>query len=125
MGGAGSFISRAAFVFMLLTTLKSQAVSDLAFIIADNPTAFTFGSRTYNGTRAALARSEKNELGGFEIDFDLALIVRLYSDFTATATTPPAVGDTVTIASTTYEVERITDDELGVGRRLDLRSQAR
>jgi len=108
-----------------MTTLKTQAVSDLSYIISDSPTAYTFDSRTYNGTRAALGRSERNELGGFEIDFDLALIIRLYSDFTAVAVTPPAVGSRVTIASVTYEVARITDDELGAGRRLDLRSISR
>lgn len=108
-----------------MTTLKNQGIADLAFIIADNPTAYTFDSRQYNGTRAALARAEKNELGGFEVDFDLALIIRLYSDFTASATTAPNVGDRVTIASTIYEVARITDDELGAGRRLDLRSISR
>lgn len=108
-----------------MTTQKQQAIADLAFIVADNPAAFTFSSRTYNGTRAALGRAERNELGGFEVDFDLSLIVRLYSDFTSTATTAPTTGDRLTLGGTTYEVARTGDDEHGAGRRLDLRSIAR
>jgi len=108
-----------------MTTAKNQAIADLAFIVADNPTAYTFSSRNYNATRAGLSRMEKNELGGFEVDFDLSLIVRLYADFTATATTPPRVGDRVTVSGVTYEIQRITDDEFGAGRRLDLRSVSR
>ena len=108
-----------------MTSQKEQAILDLRFIVNDSPTVFTFATRYYNATRAGLSRSEKNELGGFEIDIDLSLVIQLYADFTSVNVTPPAVGSNVIVEGVTYEVARIQDDEFGVARRLDLKSLAR
>ena len=81
-----------------MTSQKEQAILDLRFIVNDSPTVFTFATRYYNATRAGLSRSEKNELGGFEIDIDLSLVIQLYADFTSVNVTPPAVGSNVIVA---------------------------
>lgn len=104
-------------------TLGEQSAIDLRNMIADAPTVFTFNGNDYTGAVSGKNLRRPLELGGFQDEPEITLVVALKNDDGSPAFLPaPAVGDALLIGSHTYRVERTELDEFSQALQLDLRS---
>ena len=87
---------------------------DMRNMINDAPKTFTFGGADYTGTISDLQDRVSLEIGGFEDEPIMTLVVALKTDSQqAVFTTQPAVNDKVTVDSVIYRVKRTEADQFG------------
>jgi len=104
-------------------SLDAIAAADLRSIIALDPVTFTFGGTDYTGTRSGKNLRQPLELGGFQDEPELTLVVALTDENGSPTIDPlPEVGEKVTIAGTVYRIDRTERDAEGAGYQMDLRS---
>lgn len=90
-------------------------------MISDAEVTFTIDGQDYVGTRSGITKRKPLEIGGFQEEPMLSLVINLADAFgTPTFTTQPDVGDKVTIGSTVYRIDRAEIDELGIALQMDL-----
>lgn len=104
-------------------SLDAIAAADLRAIIAENPVIFTFNGTDYTGTRGGLNLRQPLELGGFQDEPEITLVVAIsQADGSLTMNPLPEVNEQITIAGAAYRVERTERDAEGAGYQMDLRS---
>lgn len=98
-----------------------QIARDLGFIVGDAPQEFTFQDSKYTGRIGLLSQVKRLEIGGFQEEPTLTLVVAL-SDATGNRTfgTRPKIGDRLTIATKEYRVVRSETDPFESMLTLDL-----
>lgn len=96
----------------------SQLATDFLAVVADMPTTFTFNSVSYTGALNLLSAGNKLDPGGYidEYDAQLYAAVSLFG-------TLPVKGQTVTIGSTSYRIEKVTSYPDSACIRMDLISK--
>ena len=81
----------------------TQLASDMAFMVADLPTAVTWGSQTFNAVVGDIGRSDELEVEGFTSNASLTV------DYVLSAVAGSiAENDTVTIRGTVYRVGKVS-----------------
>lgn len=104
-------------------SLSAMAGEDLRAIIAQDPVTFTFEGEEYVGTRSGLNLRQPLEIGGFQDEPEMTLVISIYrQDGSRTIEDLPNVNQKLTIGSTVYRIERTERDAEGVGYQMDLRS---
>lgn len=104
-------------------TLGQQAAIDLRNMIADSPTTFTFDGLEYVGAVSGKNLRRNLEIGGFQDEPEITLVVALKTAEGAnTFTTAPRVKDDVLIGSTRYRIIRTELDEFSEALQMDLGS---
>lgn len=98
-----------------------MAASDLRGMIADSTVTFTFDGVDYVGTQSGLTQRKPLEIGGFQEEPALTIVIQLADQYgTATFTTQPSIGDRITVNGVTYRVDRTELDEHRVALQMDL-----
>ena len=91
--------------------MTDQFDDDLAAMILDLPTSFTFSGTSYTGVFTILSRRKPlADAGGFLEDFDASLYCREVSFSTA-----PVCGNSITIGSNIFHVEQVDKSPDGIG----------
>lgn len=92
-------------------------------MIADAPLEFTYAGFNYTGTMSGKNLRRPLEIGGFQDEPEITLVVALKTaDGAPTFASPPTVGDDIFIGLHRYRVDRTELDEFSEGLQLDLRS---
>lgn len=93
----------------------SALAADMAAVIADLPTSFTFSGAVYTGVLTDLNVGSKLRDEGFEANFK-GRIYALQSVFSVL----PVAGVTLSVGSTSYRVDNVIKSPDNVGIVLDL-----
>lgn len=115
-------------------TFAEQAERDLLNAISDTPLTFVSNEATYTdaATRGALITAERMLDGGILEEPDLVITTTRHKLNGAgdlkdrfAGDVPPAVGEVLTIDDVNYRIDRMHEDEFGVGIQYDLISPHR
>lgn len=108
-------------------TLGEIVRLDLIAMIEDDPVTFLFNGTEYTGTFSGVNRRRPLEIGGFEPDPDLVLVLNLRdrNGGDVFGQDKPSVGSRITINEVEYRVDRTEVDPLEECLQLDLRSKAK
>lgn len=105
-------------------SLAAIAGADLRAIIAADPVTFTYNGAEYIGTRSGLNYRQTLELGGFQDEPEMSLVIAQFDQYNAPTIEPlPSIGEKITIGTKVYRIDRIERDAEGVAYQMDLRSQ--
>jgi hypothetical protein len=92
-------------------------------LIGDAEQVFTFQGSDYSGRITPLGMTRPLEVGGFQEEPTLSLLVALITaEGNRTFGTRPAVGDRVTVQGKDYRILSINTDNLGAFMSIDLTS---
>lgn len=92
-------------------------------IIALDPVTFTYGGTDYAGTLSGTNLRRPLELGGFQDEPELTLVIaRSDANGSPTIDPLPSIGEKVTVNGLSYRIERTESDAEGAGYQMDLRS---
>lgn len=106
--------------------LGQLAAADLRQMIAEAPVVFTFDGADYTGTVSGKNLRRPLEIGGFQEEPELTLVINLKDAAgNATFVQAPVVGTDLRIGNHSYRVDRTELDEFSEALQLDLRSATR
>ena len=94
-------------------------------MIQDDPRTFQHGGTEYTGAASGLTRRRPLEIGGFEDQPEMVLIINLRDAHGGEVfpSVRPAVGDRVTVGAKTYRIESTEIDPFEECLQMDLRSK--